>query len=169
MDQHSPPASSDVGENQATHRPPGEQTPPSTGRDSSVAIGLIIAVAFILGLALGFFGRPALIQDLPIEVVVTVAPDQNGAVAQATSPDSPSEAAVAGEAEETTEEATEETIEESTEETTNQESGEPPAPDDEADNGLPTPTIMDFVMSDARHVQGDEAAPVTIVEFSDFN
>ena len=164
MEHHASPTSSDAGENQATNKPTGEQTPPPTRRDSSVAIGLIIAVAFILGLALGFFGRPALIQDLPIEVVVTVAPDQNGVVAQATSPDSPSEAAVAGEAEERTEEA----IEESTDETT-EERGEQPAPDDEADTGQPTPTIMDFVMSDARHIQGDEAAPVTIVEFSDFN
>jgi protein-disulfide isomerase len=31
-----------------------------------------------------------------------------------------------------------------------------------------TPTIMEFVMSDARHMQGDVDAPVTIIEFSDF-
>jgi protein-disulfide isomerase len=31
----------------------------------------------------------------------------------------------------------------------------------------PTPTIMDFVLSDARHFQGDSSAPVTLVEFSD--
>ncbi len=32
----------------------------------------------------------------------------------------------------------------------------------------PTPTIMDFVLSNARHFQGSADAPVTIVEFSDF-
>jgi protein-disulfide isomerase len=32
----------------------------------------------------------------------------------------------------------------------------------------PTPTIMDFVLSDARHFQGNANAPVTMVEFSDF-
>jgi protein-disulfide isomerase len=32
----------------------------------------------------------------------------------------------------------------------------------------PTPTLMEFVLADARHFQGDRAAPVTIVEFSDF-
>lgn len=40
-----------------------------------------------------------------------------------------------------------------------------------ADNpapSAPTPTIMDFVLSDARHFQGNPNAPVTLVEFSDF-
>lgn len=32
----------------------------------------------------------------------------------------------------------------------------------------PTPTIMDFVLTDARHFKGSSDAPVTIVEFSDF-
>ena len=32
----------------------------------------------------------------------------------------------------------------------------------------PTPTIMDFVLSDARHFQGSPDAPITLVEFSDF-
>jgi protein-disulfide isomerase len=34
--------------------------------------------------------------------------------------------------------------------------------------GPPTPTIMDFVLSDARHFQGSADAPVTLIEFSDF-
>lgn len=34
--------------------------------------------------------------------------------------------------------------------------------------GQPTPTIMDFVLSDARHFQGSTDAPITVVEFSDF-
>ena len=34
--------------------------------------------------------------------------------------------------------------------------------------GPPTPTIMDFVLSDARHFQGSVDAPVTLIEFSDF-
>jgi hypothetical protein len=36
------------------------------------------------------------------------------------------------------------------------------------DDAPPTPTIMDFLMADARHIQGVEDAPVTIIEFSDF-
>jgi hypothetical protein len=35
-------------------------------------------------------------------------------------------------------------------------------------SGQPTPTIMDLVLADARHVQGAVDAPVVIVEFSDF-
>jgi protein-disulfide isomerase len=37
-----------------------------------------------------------------------------------------------------------------------------------ANEGRPTPTIMDFILSDTRHFQGDPNAPVTMVEFSDF-
>lgn len=114
-----------------------EETPQSTTNGSAAALGLIIAAAFLLGLALGFFGRPALIQDLPIQVVVTVVPNEPEAV-QANN------------------QMTE--TEQSTSSTTNQ----------EVSTG-PTPTIMDFVLSDARHFQGDNSAPVTIIEFSDFN
>ena len=42
------------------------------------------------------------------------------------------------------------------------------APSTDSDVPLPTPGLMDLVMADARHIQGDEGAPVTIVEFSDF-
>ncbi len=37
-----------------------------------------------------------------------------------------------------------------------------------SNNAAPTPTIMDFLLSDARHFQGNADAPVTIIEFSDF-
>ena len=107
---------------------------PSPQPLNPLLLGLTIALVFIGGLALGFFGRPALIQDLPIEVVVTVVPNENQAVA--------SVAASAGQ------------------------------PAEERANtapGQPTPTIMDFVLSDARHFQGNDQAEVTVVEFSDFN
>jgi protein-disulfide isomerase len=32
----------------------------------------------------------------------------------------------------------------------------------------PTPSIMEFLLSDARHFQGDSDAPLTLIEFSDF-
>jgi protein-disulfide isomerase len=38
----------------------------------------------------------------------------------------------------------------------------------DSNNSAPTPTIMDFLLSDARHFQGNADAPVTIIEFSDF-
>jgi protein-disulfide isomerase len=32
----------------------------------------------------------------------------------------------------------------------------------------PTPDVMEFLLSDARHFQGSPDAPVTMIEFSDF-
>ncbi|NIN35678.1 MAG: hypothetical protein GTO60_11575 [Gammaproteobacteria bacterium] len=40
--------------------------------------------------------------------------------------------------------------------------------ENDTSTGPPTPTIMDFVLSDARHFQGSADAPVTLIEFSDF-
>ena len=124
----------------------GGVTPAVVGANPLV-LGLTIALVFVIGLLMGFFGRPVIIEDLPIEVVVTVVPDQSQAVAQNTTqsaaPGQDNANAAGGQA--------------------NQQPAGDVAP------GEPTPTIMDFVMSDARHIQGDEAAPITIVEFSDFN
>ncbi len=121
-----------------------DESPRSTTSSSAVALGLVIAAAFILGLAIGFFGRPAFIQDLPIQVVVTMVPNEAETVAQANSQMTETES--------------------STSSAANQDAAESnPNP------AGPTPTIMDFVLSDARHFQGDDSAPVTIIEFSDFN
>lgn len=115
---------------------------------TSIFFGLTIATVFILGLAIGFFGRPLLIKDLPIEVVVTAAPNAGEVVAQANPQMSEAETQAQSEI-----------------------GGGATAEESEAaaNSDMPTPTIMDFVLSDARHFQGDDAAPVTIVEFSDFN
>jgi len=121
--------------------------------------GLVVAFTFILGLGLGFLGRPVIINDLPIEVVVTVVSNPaSQAVAQTNAPDSttaaPAESASAAAAPTTSSPV------------------EPPestagsVPEESAAG--PTPTIMDFVLSDARHFQGDDSAPVTMIEFSDF-
>ena len=44
----------------------------------------------------------------------------------------------------------------------------PPSEQSDSAAGPLTPTIMDFVLSDARHFQGSAGSPVTVVEFSDF-
>jgi len=131
-----------------------ESTQPLQPADSwprAFVLGLVVAFTFILGLGIGFLGRPAIIKDLPIEVVVTVVADPaSQAVAQTNVP-SPTTAAPA-EAASSPVEAPESTAGTAPEESV----------------AGPTPTIMDFVLSDARHFQGDDNAPVTIIEFSDF-
>lgn len=37
-----------------------------------------------------------------------------------------------------------------------------------ADSSADTPDLMTFLLSDARHSQGDADAPITLIEFSDF-
>ena len=115
----------------ATDNPTDTPAPASTQGVSYGFLSVAMVIIFILGLAVGFLGRPAMVGDSYVEVVVTATPDPDSqAVAQsqpvgATEPES-------------------------------------------SNSGAPTPTIMDFVLSDARHFQGSADAPVTIVEFSDF-
>jgi hypothetical protein len=35
-------------------------------------------------------------------------------------------------------------------------------------SGEPTPTLMEFLISNTRHFKGDQDAPVTMIEFSDY-
>ncbi|MEM7347679.1 MAG: hypothetical protein AAF485_25885 [Chloroflexota bacterium] len=118
----------------------------SSSGGNPVVLGLIIALVFLLGLGIGFLGRPALIDDIPIEVVVTVLPNPTQAVAQASEP-------TATPAAESSDEARA-----GSQDTQNNDQG-----------GSGEPTIMDLIMSDARHTQGSDDAVVTLVEFSDFN
>lgn len=118
---------------------PDRAAEPSTSQAiGPVYFGTALAIAFAVGLFVGLTGRPLVIGDVPVQVIVTVVPEQSSdAVAQA--PATPASQAIA------------------------QNAGEEAAGD-----GTATPTIMEFVMADARHVQGDPDAPVTMVEYSDF-
>ena len=124
----------------AASSPEGRQSPVVSG----LYFGLGLALAFIAGLAIGFWGRPQLIKDLPIEVMVTVVTEP-AAQAQAAEPTRPA-----------TPEAAPATSEPAA------------ASEDTVQAGPPTPDVMEIVMADARHIQGSDDAPVTIVEFSDF-
>ncbi len=92
--------------------------PASTG---SVAQGIAMTLFFVVGLGLGFFGRPLLLENAYSQVPIT-------AEAMITSTPNPVSATVEA----------------------------------------PTPTLMEYLMADARHIQGDLEAPITIIEFSDF-
>lgn len=134
-------------------QPSPPASPKESGRGiSPLLIGVALTLFFVVGLSLGFFIRPAIIDDAPVEVVVTVnAPASGGgAVAEAPTPDVVEEAEAAVNPDSSEEPASE----------TNTESPEVAA---EA-----TPTIMEFLMEDARHVDGNPDAPITIIEFSDF-
>jgi protein-disulfide isomerase len=90
--------------------------PPPRGVSYGV-FGFALASTLLVGLALGYLGRPLVTTEPRTEIVITATPM---AVAQAQPAD------------------------------------------------VPTPTIMDFVLSDARHFQGQADAPITLIEFSDF-
>ncbi|MCB0164236.1 MAG: hypothetical protein KDI79_08430 [Anaerolineae bacterium] len=114
------------------------QQPATPAPVSPVYFGTALAIAFAIGLFIGLTGRPLVIRDVPVQVVVTVVPNQNEqAVAQASAGDSGANQTTVDEAQ-------------------------------AAADGTATPTLMEFVMSDARHIQGDPNAPITVVEYSDF-
>ena len=115
--------------------------PPPPQNVSPVYFGTTLAIAFAVGLFVGLTGRPLVIRDVPVQVVVTVVPNSDSsAVAQSVeaNDDSPAKQTLIQEA------------------------------DEAAVDGTATPTLMEFVMADARHIQGDPNAPITFVEYSDF-
>ena len=123
--------------------------PPTAGiSPSCFGIALVITVlSFALGLALGFFARPMAPGDKVevVEVLVTATPDPQ-AIAQAP----PAESANGNNSAPAAE------------------SARPPAEEKAASGNSAPPSIMDMVLADTRHFQGEADAPVTIIEFSDF-
>lgn len=135
-------------------------TPPNQSAKNGpnpLLIGIVLVIVFAVGLALGFFGRPQIMADVPVQVVVTVIPNENSQAASQTTNAASNNESSARAAVSTTETITDN----STEASENETSGE-------GVEAPPTPTIMEFLLADARHFQGDDAAPVTIIEFSDF-
>lgn len=131
---------------------PTSSQPNRTSTASTITpiyFGTALAIAFAIGLFIGLTGRPLVIRDVPVQVVVTVVPNQS--------------VETGGQASVSQDEPDNESTASST---TNQSENEefPQAVSD----GDATPTIMEFVMADARHIQGDTNAPVTMVEYSDF-
>jgi hypothetical protein len=110
----------------------------------SIFYGLILAI-FVGGLALGFLGRPLVLDDPPVEVEITAVPDAEGQAATHTDQGAMSTAAQS-----------------------NNGNPDQPVAGDDASASSSSPTIMDLVLADARHFEGDAAAPVTLIEFSDF-
>jgi len=137
-----------------------EQTSSVAG-PNPLNIGFALVAAFALGLGLGFFGRPQIINDVPVQVVVTVVPNPAEAVAQAPATSSESSSQTQAPASTPANSPTQPPADSPTQPPPT----EAPA---SANQGEGTPSLMDYVMADARHWQGEKTAPVTIVEFSDF-
>ena len=122
--------------------PPAEEKNKATSSTGiAILFGVGLAVAFAVGLIAGFVMRPMVIKDVPVQVAVTVMPAPVQEVAQAAEP---TMAPI---------------------NTPTPEPSEEPTVDP---NATPTPSIMEFVLADARHFQGSEDASVTLIEFSDF-
>jgi cytoskeletal protein RodZ len=120
---------------------------------SSLYWGLALVAVLIVGVAIGYlFSQSQTTPNAPVQIAVTATlnPTEQPVV-QANQQPPPTQ--------------------------TNEQPTQPPAQsnppvttatEDSTNTTPPTPTIMDFVLSDARHFQGNADAPVTIVEFSDF-
>jgi hypothetical protein len=115
-----------------------EQEKSSSGI-SSLSFVMALIAALVIGGVIGYgLGLVQQANQEPVVVVVTATPDPQ-AVVQV----EPSSAAAQNDPSNTETES-------------------------DSNNSVPTPTIMDFLLSDARHFQGNSDAPVTIIEFSDF-
>lgn len=105
--------------------------------------GLALVAVLIVGVTIGYlFSQAQTSQNTPIQVVVTASPNPNS---QPTAP-----------------------ANESLTQAPAQANVPQPTPTTSNSNTPPTPTIMELVLSDARHFEGSPDAPVTMVEFSDF-
>lgn len=102
----------------------------------------VALLAVALGAVLGYLARPAL--DPATGSTANISLPAQGPVAVQAPPAQPNNA------------------------TETETQADAPAAEDNPAPSAPTPTIMDFVLSDARHFQGNDDAPVTMIEFSDF-
>ena len=138
----------------------------SSKRWQLLALALALVATLAIGLVIGLWIQLQSRTEGVVEVVVTATPDPANQTVARTSgqtddaapktdqqaKDSPPDSEDQSEAGLPT--ATQTTV------TTADESGSAQA--------TPTPSIMEFLLSDARHFQGDPDAPLTVIEFSDF-
>jgi cytoskeletal protein RodZ len=120
---------------------------------SSLYWGLALVAVLIVGVAIGYlFSQSQTTPNAPVQVVATATPNPTSQPVVQTN-EQPPQAQANGQP------------------TQPPAQNNPPATtstEDSTNTTPPTPTIMDFVLSDARHFQGNADAPVTMVEFSDF-
>ena len=119
-----------------------------------LVIGMAVVTLLAVGIAIGLWWQLQSLSEQVVQVVVTATPDLNRQNLTKTQAESKlPEPQSAGE--------------------TSRSDGKPATVETTsnsptADQAAPTPTIMDFLLSDARHMEGSPDAPVTLIEFSDF-
>ena len=127
--------------------------PPSGNRLlKTVAIGGAFVAILAIGIAVGLWMRLQTVSEQVVQVVVTATPDP-AAQTVAKTQNTGDSADIQSDSN-TNSSVENEVASDSTEFASN--------------DAAPTPTIMDFLLSDARHFQGSPDAPVTLIEFSDF-
>lgn len=108
----------------------------------------VTLLAVALGAVLGYLARPALDPATPVAASISIPADEPVPVKAPAAASSNIDGEAVSPAK--------------------PQADSPTAAAESAADTSPTPTIMDFVLSDARHFQGSNDAPVTLVEFSDF-
>ncbi len=134
-----------------------QASPPASGISPTYfGIALLITVlSFAAGMAVGFFVRPIVLGDKVevVEVLITATPAAKS-IAKADSPTA-TPLSNSGDADNAAGTPAAENADSQSEEKA-----------DSANSGQPD--IMDIILDDVRHFQGEADAPITIIEFSDF-
>jgi hypothetical protein len=148
-------------ENPLTPPLPEENAPPPVSphaRYLPVYMSLAFAGALAIGLIIGFLTRPLIIPDhVQVVEVAATAALSIGQVAAQTNPEGD---ATSTETEPATQEGDNADVPSS--------AASPAQGTTDTEANPSASTIMDFLLANARHFQGADDAPVTIIEFSDF-
>ncbi|MEM7033347.1 MAG: hypothetical protein AAF629_27585 [Chloroflexota bacterium] len=144
--------------------PPDISIPPPKPSVHARLLPFYMLTAFLgtlaIGAIAGFVARPYILPDATklVKIVVTPAASTGQTAAQVDESTDTTDQSAASNTDTTDQSAA-----------SNTDAEPEPAQADAANDGAsPTPSIMDFLLADARHSIGAEDAPVVIIEFSDF-
>jgi outer membrane biosynthesis protein TonB len=137
----------------------------------SLSWGVSLWVVLAVGVAIGYlFSQARITPGAPVQIVVTATPNPTEQpVAQTNQQPAQTQADQQSAQTQVDQQPTQTQADKQPTQPPTQ--SNPPATDATTDSTgalPPTPTIMEFVLSNSRHFQGNADAPVTMIEFSDF-